>query len=316
MKKLLLFLLFLTSTFIFTACSKSDNKTEAVSASMIGSEIVVETTAGNITKEELYEELLARFGEQVLQEMITFKVLNDRYEVDEKLIDKEVDMIKNQYGERFALWLEYYNFKDEDAFRDAVRLTLLQDVAKADGVEISDENIRQRYERLIMEVNAQHILVVEEDLAIELKEKLDNGADFSELAKEYSIDSSNALDGGELGYFTSGTMVLPFEIAAFALEVGEVSEPVETQFGFHLIKVLDKKEIQGISGTLEEKRDEIKQLLINEKFEIIEAQKKIAELLEGELIRIHIEGIEDIFNLEKINFEINSLDKGRGGKWN
>ncbi|MCD8509113.1 MAG: peptidylprolyl isomerase [Bacillus sp. (in: Bacteria)] len=110
-------------------------------------------------------------------------------------------------------------------------------------------------------------------------------------------------------------MVPPFEIAAFALDIGEVSEPVETQFGYHLIKVLDKKDRADVSGTLEERREEIKQMLVNERFEIIEAQKKIAELLEGELIRIHIDGIEDIFNLEKINFEIESLDKGRGGKW-
>ena len=69
---------------------------------------------------------------------------------------------------------------------------------------------------------------------------LEEGKDFSEIAKEYSFCPSNA-QGGDLGYFTKGQMVKPFEDAVFSLEIGKVSKPVQTQFGWHLILLTDKQ---------------------------------------------------------------------------
>lgn len=92
-----------------------------------------------------------------------------------------------------------------------------------------------------MKVRASHILVKTEDEAKDLLNKLNEGADFSELAQEYSLCPSKR-DGGDLRFFGRGMMVKPFEDAAFSLEVGQVSEPVETQFGWHLIKLTDKKD--------------------------------------------------------------------------
>ncbi len=77
-------------------------------------------------------------------------------------------------------------------------------------------------------------------LAEELRQRIEDGEDFAEIAAEYSDDLSNAADGGDLGWFGRGMMVAPFEEAAFDLEVGEISEPVETDFGWHLIEVLEK----------------------------------------------------------------------------
>jgi len=92
-----------------------------------------------------------------------------------------------------------------------------------------------------MKVRASHILVKTEEEAKELLAKLEDGADFGELAQEYSLCPSKR-DGGDLRFFGKGMMVKPFEDAAFALEVGQVSEPVETQFGWHLIKLTDKQD--------------------------------------------------------------------------
>lgn len=92
-----------------------------------------------------------------------------------------------------------------------------------------------------MKVRASHILVQTEDEANDLLKKLEDGADFGELAQEYSMCPSKR-DGGDLRFFGRGMMVKPFEDAAFDLEVGQVSAPVETQFGWHLIKLTDKKE--------------------------------------------------------------------------
>lgn len=91
-----------------------------------------------------------------------------------------------------------------------------------------------------MEIKASHILVGSESEAKQLKEKIARGESFEALAKKCSKCPSGK-DGGNLGWFGKGMMVKEFEDAAFALKVGEVSGPVKTEFGYHLIKVSDKK---------------------------------------------------------------------------
>ena len=89
-------------------------------------------------------------------------------------------------------------------------------------------------------VKASHILVPTEDEANTIKTMLDEGEDFAMLARQYSKCPSKAA-GGDLGYFKRGQMVKEFEKAAFSLPVGQVSEPVQTQFGWHIIKVTDRR---------------------------------------------------------------------------
>ena len=89
-------------------------------------------------------------------------------------------------------------------------------------------------------VHAEHILVKTAAEAQQIKKSIDEGGDFEYYAKAYSICPSGQ-NGGDLGYFGRGQMVREFEKAAFETPVGEVSKPVYTQFGWHLIKVLDKK---------------------------------------------------------------------------
>ena len=91
------------------------------------------------------------------------------------------------------------------------------------------------------EVKASHILVQTEAKAKEIYEEITSGKSSFELAaKEYSLCPSGR-NGGDLGFFEHGVMVKPFEDAAFELEKGQISQPVQTQFGWHLIKVVDKK---------------------------------------------------------------------------
>src|SRR6201992_1863468 len=90
------------------------------------------------------------------------------------------------------------------------------------------------------EVHARHILVETEDKAKEIKAQLDKGADFAELAKKESKDPG-ASDGGDLGFFTKDQMVPEFSAVAFALEPGKISDPVKSQFGWHVIKVEEKR---------------------------------------------------------------------------
>lgn len=90
-------------------------------------------------------------------------------------------------------------------------------------------------------VKASHLLVKTEEEALKLKEEIAAGKDFAKVAQEVSLCPSGQ-NGGDLGYFTKGQMVKEFEDAAFSMEVGEVSAPIKTQFGYHLIYLTDKKD--------------------------------------------------------------------------
>ncbi|WP_266204067.1 peptidylprolyl isomerase [Pontibacter kalidii] len=122
---------------------------------------------------------------------------------------------------------------------------------------VTDQLVKEAYERMKQEVNASHILISlapdaapEDTLAaynrvMELRRRAQGGEDFGQLAKEHSQDPSAADNKGELGYFTALQMVYPFEDAAYKTAKGEISMPVRTRFGYHLIKVNDKREARG-----------------------------------------------------------------------
>lgn len=115
------------------------------------------------------------------------------------------------------------------------------------------------------QVKASHILVEDEATAKKVKEELDNGKDFAELAKEYSIDTSNAAAGGDMGYFVKGEMAEEFEKAAFSLKPNTISNPVKTEFGYHIIKVTDKKAAKA--AVFEDHKAEINDILFDEKIQ-------------------------------------------------
>jgi len=121
-----------------------------------------------------------------------------------------------------------------DAFYEA---GIVGAVSEADAKKIYDEKISKMKPEL--EVHARHILVDTKEEAEEIIKRLKNGEDFATLANEKSKDTN--AEGGDLGFFTRGQMLKPFEDAAFALEPGQISEPVKTQFGWHVIKVEEKR---------------------------------------------------------------------------
>jgi peptidyl-prolyl cis-trans isomerase C len=135
---------------------------------------------------------------------------------------------------------------------------------------MSDEAIQAAYEEAYgniepeQEYNASHILVASEEEAKELVTSLEGGADFAELAKEKSTGPSGPR-GGELGWFGKGAMVAPFEEAVLAMEVGSVSAPVETQFGWHVIK-LNETRLKD-APTLDEVRGQLAEELRNKAVE-------------------------------------------------
>ena len=104
------------------------------------------------------------------------------------------------------------------------------------------------------QVWARHILVPDEQTANQIIERLNNGEDFSALAQEYSQDTGSAANGGDLGWFGKGQMVPEFEQAAFDLKIGEISKPIESQFGFHIIQTLGKATVPLSASALNQAR--------------------------------------------------------------
>jgi peptidyl-prolyl cis-trans isomerase C len=137
------------------------------------------------------------------------------------------------------------DFKKRLAFaRDRLMMdTLLANEGKA---ATTDEAMKKVYDDAAkqitgeQEVHARHILVATEDEAKEVEKELKAGADFAELAKKKSKDPG-ASDGGDLGFFTKDQMVPEFSAVAFSLQPGQISDPVKTQFGWHIIKVEEKR---------------------------------------------------------------------------
>lgn len=122
----------------------------------------------------------------------------------------------------------------DDAFlRDYLRRTILRRKLMEDLTE--DLPTTQEY------IWARHILVASEEEAWNILERLNQGEDWNALAAQYSTDSSNKDQGGDLGWFTAGTMVKEFSDAAFALSIGQVSKPVQTQYGYHIIQLLGRE---------------------------------------------------------------------------
>ena len=117
------------------------------------------------------------------------------------------------------------------------------------------------------QVWARHILVVDQTIADLIISDLENGEDWNALAAEYSQDESNKDNGGDLGWFGRGQMVTEFEEAAFSLEIGQVSEPVQTQFGWHIIQLLGKENRPLSTQSLEAKKSEVFRTWVSEKRE-------------------------------------------------
>lgn len=285
MKKPVITFIMLIALIGLAACSSDDSDTVAT------------TNAGDISKDDFYEELKDTAGEDTLQQMVLVKILEDKYDVSDDEVDNRIDSMKDEMGDQFDMWLQQQGMEDEDDLRDQIYPSILQEKAMLEEVDISDDEIEEQYDKDKMEINAQHILVDDEDTADEVKEKLDDGEDFDDLAEEYSTDEANADDGGDLDYFSRGDMDPAFEEAAFDMDEDEISDPVQTEEGFHIIKVNDIRENEDY-GSFDEMKGDIRSDILNEKLQEDPTiqQDKMSEILKDADIDIEVEGMEDMFD--------------------
>ncbi|MDQ7020004.1 MAG: peptidylprolyl isomerase [Robiginitomaculum sp.] len=157
-------------------------------------------------------------------------------------------------------------------------------VENAISKAVTDEAIRRMYEEQAklsppgQEVRARHILVKTKAEAEAIIAQLKNGADFAKLALEKSIDPGSRLEGGELGYFSQDAMVEPFAKAAFALKKGEISEPVQTEFGWHVIQVEARR--KQAPPSFDEMRPRIVRFMTFDEIQKLITQLRMAAIVE------------------------------------
>lgn len=255
-----------------------------------GDEVVVSTSVGDITQEEFYNSMKDIAGDQLLQQVVVEQILNDKYKVTDEEIEEELKGVKEQYGESYESVLAQSNLTEE-TLKTNIRFTLLQEKALKD-VEVTDEEIEKYYNQASQELNARHILVEDEETAKEIKAKLDAGEDFAKLAKEFSTDPGSGEQGGDLGWFTVGTMVPEFNDAAYALEIDEISEPVQSEHGFHIIQVTEKRDVKDY-GKLEDKKEEIRESIAATK---ADWNTKMAELINDADVEVKDKDLKDAFS--------------------
>lgn len=224
--------------FSLAACNGKDTSKDVV-VSMKGKEI---------TQEQLFKELKNEYGDTVLSEMIQKQILEDKYKVSDKELNERLNFFKKTFGVEKDDDFENYiktigQYKSLKEFKDKIRENMMQVKAVTDGVKVADKDVNALYETRKSQIKASHILVKDEAQAKEIYDKIQKGAKFEDMVKQYSTDTQSALNKGSLGFFSKGTMDADFEKVAFGLEKGKMSEPVKTSFGYHIIRLDDKRDI-------------------------------------------------------------------------
>lgn len=174
------------------------------------------------------------------------------------------------------IFVRRQNYLEDSSLRRAFLMGIIDEGVTDEAVEAAYDEMVARFEPQ-PELRARHILVPTIEEAQSIRAEIEGGKSFEDAAAEYGTDGTSAT-GGDLGYFTTGMMVAPFEQAAFALEVGELSQPVQSQFGWHLIKLEDRRVTSA--PTLDQVRPQVtEQVLYANLAAVVEGLKSEAEIV-------------------------------------
>jgi len=241
-------------------------------------ETIATVNSKNITKDDLFNTISEYYGDSVLlnvlDNMITEEVVGQEAKaknitLTDADIDADIAAIKLDYGtdENFQSVLAYSGMTEDDLKKTMKIQTLIRLLLQGE-VNVTDEQVQAYFDENKAtlggseeQVRASHILVTDKELAEDILKQLKDGADFAELAAKHGTDGT-ATQGGDLGFFTYGTMVEPFSKAAFALDVNELSDVVETEFGYHIILKTDYK--PATEADFDSVKEAIRVKLVNE----------------------------------------------------
>jgi peptidyl-prolyl cis-trans isomerase C len=262
---------------------------------------------GGITQPRAFKQVQQEVVDQlIVQELLWQEARRRDFVVEDLFVDERPAQMKSGFAteQAFLFKIQAGGFTEEtyrEDIRQQVSVQRMISQGLAPDISVSQAEVGEFYESNLdqmqkpIEVHARHILIkpaaddAEAHIAAEAKiggilAEIREGVDFVELATERS-DAPSAPQGGDLGYFREGQMVPSFEKAAFALEPGEVSDTVQTQFGFHLIKVEDRR--GGETVPIEEVTDKIQTYLAQQKLQV-EVEALIVSLREAGDVEIFL----------------------------
>lgn len=257
-----------------------------------GEKLVAKVDGYKVTADDLYKSMKKKYAVETLINDIDHQLLDTTYKTDDAerdSIDKQIEQIKKTYGNNETLFLsvikQLYNVDSEEELREIISLDYKRDLAIKDYVKkdvVTEDEVKDYYEnKVIGDVKASHILIkpnTNDDDSEEVKEekekealnkakdiikKLNDGEDFSKLAKKYSDDKATSKKGGDLGYFNKDdNLDDDFVTAAAGLKKGKyTSEPVKTKYGYEIILKVDEKD----KKKQKDMEDEIRGILAEEK---------------------------------------------------
>lgn len=262
--------------FLFTGCAKKEGK------------ILARIGRQKITLQDFEKRLtsLPMEYQQYLRSPEVKKRLLDSY-IQERLILESAErdgFLKNrEISQELKQRIE--------VFKDSFIIEKYIEQLRKKQLAVRDDELKNYYDKNYslfaesQEIQVSHILLSTEDEAKTVLEKIKKGADFAQLAKQYSNDPGSASRGGDLGYIKHGELVPEFENAAFGLKKGEISGIVKTEFGYHLIKRVNERKISP--RTLEEVTPQIRRILEKEKFDtwLAEIRNKIPVKVNAEILQ-------------------------------
>lgn len=303
-KKLLILGMLLMVILSMVAC---ESKEEGVVAK-VGEDVITEEEFNadfqvfkRIYEQQLGEGALAQTDkngntlESTLKQSIIEKIIMERI-VEKESKTLNIEVTQAEIEEELASYItvmsgeeEFNKFLDsnnmtKEFFVDNLRKEILLEKHKESifkDLKVTDketEKYFKEHEEDLVVVKASHILVKTEEEGRVVLDRLNSGEEFSKIAEELSIDQASATQGGDLGYFAKGNMIAEFEKAAFALNVGEVSDLVKTEVGYHVIKLEDKKD------TYDALKDDISLLLKEDKY-----LDKLQQLRDKEKVKIYLD---------------------------
>ena len=263
MKKVLFYILLVSfSTLLFLGCDQSgDAETDSPVIAKVGKDVITEDD---------YIKAISRVPEWARSQ---FTDKEGKIKFLDELIKREL-IYQNAKKMRLNKDKDYVAKVDE--FKKMTLLSLIINKEIEGKTMVDDAEVKAFFDEnkdkftVGTQLKASHILVDTEKEAKDILERIKKGESFAALAKSFSKDKGSAVKGGDLGYFGRGKMVPEFERAALALKPGEVSDPVRTRFGYHIIKLTDIK--KGQPANFEQTKESIrKQLLMEKKKKLFDA---------------------------------------------